>query len=430
MVILTLPTGYYLAGAAAAVALTALAGAVAPRLRGPRARRLVEHPVLVPRAVSSWLAALALWALVAIGFLGSRDPLHNPLVLVVWTLFWVGLPLACIFLGNLFRPLNPWVGPVATLRRLLGRTGSIGLSRLGHWPAVAGLFAFAWFEIVSLAPADPAVLARAVAGYWFLVLVLGVLEGEDWLDRGETFGVYFGLIGRIAPLWHETAAGRTRLMAALPGTQILAMPPLTASAAAFVTLALAAVSFDGLSETFWWLARIGVNPLEFPGRSAVQGVNTLGLVAIWALVAASILGAIALGRRMAGGTAPFRQEAGPWMLSFLPIAAGYHVAHYLVALLTDGQYAIVALGDPFDRGWNPLGLPQNWVSFAMLADPGSVQAIWNAQFAAILGAHLLAVLIGLRMAAPARPLAHAPMTVLMVLYTIFGLWLLSTATGA
>jgi hypothetical protein len=173
-----------------------------------------------------------------------------------------------------------------------------------------------------------------------------------------------------------------------------------------------------------------VNPLEFPGRSAVQGVNTAGLLATWALVAASILGAIALGRRLAGRTAPFWHDAGPWMMSFLPIAAGYHVAHYLVALLTDGQYAIVALGDPLARGWNPFGLSANWVSFGMLAEEGSVRAIWNAQFAAILGAHLMAVILGLKMAAPARPLAHAPMTALMVLYTVFGLWLLSTATGA
>jgi hypothetical protein len=279
MVILTLPTGYYLAGAAAAVALTALVGALAPRLPAARPHLLIERRVLVPRALGSWAAFLVLWVLVAVGFWGSRDPLHNLLVLAVWTLLWVGLTLACVFLGNLWRPINPWVGPVRTARRVLGRTGGIGLARLGHWPAVAGMFAFAWFEIVSLSPTYPAVLARAVAGYWALVFALAVAEGEEWLERGEAFSVYFGLIGRIAPLWHETQGRRTRLMAGLPGTQVLALPPLTPSGAAFVTLALAAVSFDGLSGTFWWLARIAVNPLEFPGRSAVQGVNTAGLLA-------------------------------------------------------------------------------------------------------------------------------------------------------
>ena len=37
-----------------------------------------------------------------------------------------------------------------------------------------------------------------------------------------------------------------------------------------------------------------------------------------------------------------------------------------MALLTDGQYAIAALNDPFGRGWSLLGLPHHWVSFGFL----------------------------------------------------------------
>ena len=40
----------------------------------------------------------------------------------------------------------------------------------------------------------------------------------------------------------------------------------------------------------------------------------------------------------------------------------------------------------------------------------------------------LAVLLSLRLAGRGR-VAHLPMTALMVLYTVFGLWLLSTATA-
>ena len=58
-------------------------------------------------------------------------------------------------------------------------------------------------------------------------------------------------------------------MAGPPGAQILRAPPLAPGEAAFVALAIASVSFDGLAATFWWLARLGINPLEFPGRSAV-----------------------------------------------------------------------------------------------------------------------------------------------------------------
>ena len=429
MVILTLPTGRTIAGAGMAVALTAAVGFLVPRLPAPRPVRLLERRRLLPEGVPSWIACILLLALVATGFAGDRDPLANPLTLTVWILFWVGLSLLCLVFGNLFRPVDPWTGPVRFLRRRLGLRGRLGLARFATWPACIGYLAFAWFEIVSPAPSDPAVLARAVLGYWLVILVLAVLEGEDWLATGEAFSVYFAMVGRIAPFWTEADGTRVRHFAGLPGTQILAMAPLAPSAAAFVALVLASVSFDGLAETFRWLGFIGANPLEFPGRSAVVVPNTLGLLAAWPLTLALILGAVALGRGLARRSGPFWDEAGPWMLSFLPIASGYHAAHYLVALLTDGQYAVAALDDPLGRGWNLLGLPHHWVSFGFLADPASVAAIWSAQVALILGAHVLAVLLGLRLAAGSA-LYHLPMTVLMVLYTVFGLWLLSTATGA
>ena len=141
------------------------------------------------RVIDAADLALPCGNVIACGFRGSRDPLANPLPLAIWTGLWVGLSLACLFLGNLWRPLNPWTGPAATLRRRLGRTGRIGLARLGAWPAALGLLAFAWFEIVSRAPADPAVLARTALAYWLVILAAAVLEGEDWLERGEAFTV-------------------------------------------------------------------------------------------------------------------------------------------------------------------------------------------------------------------------------------------------
>jgi len=426
MVILALPTGRYMLGAALAVALTALAGLLAPRLPGPRPVALARVPAL-PRHAGSWAAAIAALGLVAIGVLGPRDPLGNLLSLTVWTFLAVGLALASMALGNLWAAIDPWSGPATLLRRRLGLTGSVGLARLGHLPAIVGLFGLAWFEIVAPAPDDPAVLARVVLGYWLLYLALATAEGPAWLATGEALSLWFGFVARIAPLWRRPADGR--LMLGPPGAQILAMPPLGPGAIGFVTLMLAAVGFDGLRATFWWLGRIGVNPLEFPGRSAVVGVNTLGLAAAWALTAASILGAVALGRRLAPAPGRFRDEAGPALLAFLPIAAGYHAAHCLVALLGNGQYLVAALDDPLGRGWSLLGLPHHWVSFGFASDPASVAAIWNAQFALILGAHLLAVLLGLRLAGPRPRLAHLPMTALMVAYTVFGLWLLSAATG-
>ncbi len=451
-VILTLPTGRYIWGAAAVVAATALIAAVARRLPRLTAQILLERRVLLPVTVTSYASFLVFAGLLALGLWGATDPMHNLMTLVFWTGIWVALPLASLVLGNLWRPVNPWTGPVRLTRLLLGRTGGIGLARAGYWPAVAGLFGFTWFMLVSLSPEDPRVLAQTAGVYFAVIFVLAVLEGEDWLNRGEFLTVYFTALSRIAPLWLERAdeanappsplAGegwgggaahpsrdvtpattRVRLMVGWPGAQVLRLAPLPPSAVAFVTLALAALTFDGLHVTFWWLGLIGENPLEFTGRSAVQGVNTLGLLVVWALTAAAILGAIRLGGRAL--------RTGPAALSFLAIAAGYHGAHYLTILLTTGQYAVFALNDPWFRGDALLGLPPFYVSMGFLTDPGAVLAIWNTQFAAILLAHVLAVILAFRLAGPDAPArAHLPLSLLMIGYTVLGLWLMSAPAGA
>ena len=423
-VILTLPTGHYITGAALTVAITAAMGAMADRLPTMGAVPVLERRLWVPVSVSSYLAFLGFLGLILVGFLGPTDPMHNLMTLIFWTGIWIALPLGSMLLGNLWRPINPWVAPIRMARVLLGRTVGIGLARLGHLPAIAGYAGFVWFQMISMSPDDPATLAAVAMAYWLVIFALGVLEGEDWLDRGEFLTVLMGYVAKVSPLWLETKGPRVTLMRGWPGTQILTMAPLTRSACAFVTLALAALTFDGLMETFWWQGLIGQNPLEPVGRSAVMGVNTFGLIAVWALTAATIWGVIRAGRMMAGA----RFAAGPVMLSFLAIAAGYHAAHYLVMLLTAGQYTLAALNDPLFRGDDFLGLPPFYVSFGFLTDTRLMPLIYGLQFAAILGAHIVAVLLALRLTGPGtRALAHLPMTALMVGYTVLGLWLLSTA---
>ena len=114
---------------------------------------------------------------------GTRDPLANPLPLAVWVLWWVGFTLAQAAFGDLWRWVNPWTG----LHCLIGAGARFTLpARLGYWPAVAGLLAFGWFELVYIAPDDPARLARAVAAYWAVTFAGMILFGaEAWLGRGR-----------------------------------------------------------------------------------------------------------------------------------------------------------------------------------------------------------------------------------------------------
>lgn len=425
-VILTLPTGHYITGAGLTVLITALLGAISSRLPSLQAHALQEGLDRLPRIVPTYISFLGFVVVVLAGMLGPNDPMHNLLTLVFWTGVWIALPLLSMLLGNLWWGLTPFYAPVRVTRALLGWRGSIGLSRLGHWPAVIGMAGFSWFQIVSLSPSDPETLLRVTLIYYLAVLVLGVMEGEDWLDQGEFLTVFFRMVSRIAPFWRERSAGRVTTFVGWPGAQVLRMAPLSLSEIAFVTVALGALSFEGLSETFFWLGLIGENPLEFTGRSAVTGINTLGLVGAWILTGFSLWVVLVLGRRWGGK----RFAAGPLMLSFLAIAAGYHTAHFFVTLLTSAQYTLFALNDPLFRGDALLGLPPFYVSLGFLSDPGVMTLLYSVQFGAILGAHLLAVVLAIKLVGPhTRALAHLPMTVLMVGYTVFGLWLLSTARG-
>ena len=201
-------------------------------------------------------------------------------------------------------------------------------------------------------------------------------------------------------------------------------------------LALASVSFDGFSKTFFWLGANGINPLDFPGRSALTGINTVGLLATFAVLSAAFFAAIALGEVLVGKRGSFLPAAGLMVWSIVPIALAYHFSHYLTALLVNGQYAMIAISDPFARGWDLFGTARMHAGAGVVMGHEAAWVIWNFQAAAIVGGHVLAVLVAHALAFRLHPspraatLSQLPLTVLMVAYTVFGLWLLSTPTAA
>jgi len=150
------------------------------------------------------------------------------------------------------------------------------------------------------------------------------------------------------------------------------------------------------------------------------------------LLAAGYALAVMTGRTLAGKRVAAGLSLRALVVSIIPIAFGYHLAHYLPNLIIDTQYALRALGDPFALGWNLLGLRDLHVQAAFLSDHASVAVIWNVQVAAIVGAHGVAVITAHAIAAElgherrAALRSQAPMAVLMVGYTVLGLWLLST----
>lgn len=435
--VLLLPTQHYLAGGAIAVAASFLALMLLPPepfARVMERRKLLFRLPFDGRTAASTLSFLVFAALVYAGLHGSRDPLANPLPLVIWTLLWVGLTLLHGAFGNLWAWLNPWYG----LWRLLVRLG-VRESGYAELPAVAGykpalflFFCFAWFELIHVAPEDPAILTAAVTVYWLFTFFGCVLFGyEAWTERMEFLSIFLRMIAQISPFTAKPYENSNTIWLGWPGNKLIRAKPLPLSGVAFLLLVLSSVSFDGFMHTFTWLSLIGINPLEFPGRSVVVFPNSIGLVAMFVLLAGLFFVAVRTGEWLAGNR-DWQKAAGLLIWSIVPIALAYHFAHYLTALLVDGQYAIASFSDPFFLGWDLFGTAIRHVQAGIVLGSDAAWYIWNAQAAAIIGGHVLAVLlshlIAWRLHRSARKvlLSQIPMALLMIGYTIFGLWLLST----
>lgn len=429
--VLLLPTGAYTAAGVAAVVLTVVALFLVPdRL----VRSLFAFRPLAPRRapepgpVPSLLAFVLLAALVALGISGPRDPLSNLMPLMFWTIGWVGLVSLSGVLGNLWIWLNPWTG----LYRLIGpdwRQRPVPRS-WGQWPAVLMLIGFTAFLLADVAPDDPARLALFAALYWIVMMAGYLLCGPSWMAQVELGHAICGAYGRLAAWRRAEPAGIGG-----PGWQVIAIPALPAAGVFALTL-LAAGSFDGINETFWWLGLIGVNPLEFPGRSAVIGPTLLGLLAAVAVLLVLFGATVWAGQKLGRSDRGFTEVYGQLALSLLPIALVYHIAHYLPSFLVSIQYVWAALSDPLGIGADLLGIEPFNVTTGFFNRLDTVRLIWLSQAGLVVLGHVWSVLLSHRIAldlfAGGRraALATLPLSLFMIAYTFLGLWLLATPKGA
>jgi hypothetical protein len=397
--VLLLPTGNIIAAGAIAVAVSfaALLLVKDSWFKGVFSCEIVLGRLPLPHVrVVSFAAALLFVALIWIGMNGSRDPLENLLTLTVWVLWWVVIVLLHPVIGNLWAWLNPFSWVDAKPR----------FSFPAYVPALIIFAVFAWFQLVSPSPEDPAVLAKAVAAYLVIGFAGVLLFGtEAWLAKGDPFAIFMRLLAAAAPFYRDDDG---IVCLRLPGSGLARLEPLPVAGVLFVLLTLASVSFDGFANTFTWLSWGGINPLDHPGRTALMGHNTLGLVGSFALL--SILYALACFGSW--------QLAGRFVYSLIPISIAFHFAHYLTDLLVNGQYLLVALG-----------LQQSLPTASFLNTASGAFTIYSVQTIAIVAGHVVGVAIGHLIAielAPESPFRREwPLAVLMVAYTAFGLWTLS-----
>lgn len=429
---------FYWAGAIVLVVSFVLLGALwqRPVLARRSAGRLLRRPSpgsigLARRVVQ--LVSLLLFVLVWLAALfGDTDPFSNLAPTWIYIAFWLGVPLLSVLFGDVWRALSPWRAIADVSVWVIERTGRRATplaeypERLGRWPAAVTLGAFAALELAYSDPSSPRALAFAIALYTYVALFGMMSFGREcWCTRGEGFAVAFSYFALIAPF--EIEAGRLRLR--WPFAGLARSEPLPGSIAV-VAVMLGSVMFDGFSRSSWWqdlLAKIeGPYLISRPGVAEllVTATNVAGL-----LIAAALVGlAFRAACSAAGLLVDSPRDLGPeFVLSLVPIAFAYLVAHYFSLFVVQGQFLIPLVSDPFGQGRDLLGT----VDYSPDLVPFSPNTVWYVQAGALVVGHVVALAIAHDRAVTifverrAALRSQLPMLALMVLYTVGGLWILS-----
>ncbi|MBC7644194.1 MAG: hypothetical protein H7123_03640 [Thermoleophilia bacterium] len=400
----------------------------------PALSNAVLSPITRRAAAALVLACFVLVVVAALG--GTVDGGDNIAPTIVFLHWWIGIPVASALLGDVVRRTIPW----ATIARL-GGIGDEPVVRTrsdpGYWPAAVTLLTFSWLELVYPTAAHVRMIGVLAVTYLVVTVAAMVVRGvEGWLDGGELFATYGSTIARLS-IWECRTQG--------DGSQRLGLrPPLIGALqlrprpglAAFTTLLIGTVSYDGLSRTHWWTLRVA----DATARLSSHGISSVAaryIFGTFGLVAMSLFawGAFELAAWLAGrlggfGGSPhpvYGRPAAAFAPTLVPIALAYVVAHYFTYFWFGGQTIIPLASDPLGRGWNLFGTLDYTIDFSTIR----ANTVWYVQVGAIVIGHVAGLALAHDRALELAPnyrratISQLAMLALMVLYTVGGLYFLS-----
>jgi hypothetical protein len=198
-----------------------------------------------------------------------------------------------------------------------------------------------------------------------------------------------------------------------------------------VAVLLGSTSFDGFSRTTIWQDRMSdvrerlVDASTWRIDLTLSLVNVAGLAAFVLFVAFAYLAVVWVAARLVGR--PPAVLVPEFLLSLVPIAFAYMLAHYFSLFLIQGQYLIPLASDPLGRGWNVFGTA-GFDPNLTIVTPNTV---WYVQWLGLVVGHVAGLAVAHDRAVALFPRredalrSQIPMLVLMVLFTVGGLWLLN-----
>jgi len=416
----TIPTWLYLLSGGAVVGVSALlAGVVTDR------RLLAQVQAWGPeRAVPAvlWrlrplgpIGGVALAAVVLHqGWTGPQLALVNPAVAIAFVGVRALVPIIAMTAGDVWR----WLDPV----QLVGTRGAAPAG--DRWPAV-GVYALAvWLETTAGVTDSPRRLAVAVAVYLLAGVVITRVWGYPvWHHRVDPVAAVSTLFARVAPLRLDAEGLRLRL----PGVGTVAGVPRDDADAPLRPGELGLVLFMVFELTYSGFIN------SAPGTEAIGAVVGWGLPPLVVYLGLFVLGAALTGGGYATAAVVahrrIRTTYSPAMLALVfgptlvAIAAGYHLAHYLLFAVTASPLLMAAVTAPLTPLSNPV----------VLAPPAWTQAV---PAVTVLGGHVIAVGAAHTSGFNAFPLRYTaiavqvPFVAVMVGYTMLSLWLVTVPTAA
>ncbi len=436
-----LPIPVWLFSWTAAIVLVVSFVALSSLWRTPQLQE--QHPRTLVRLSPAveWLGSLAgvgLFVLVLYsGFEGAQVGAANFSVTFIYVIFWVGLPVASVLFGDVFRALSPWRTCARILAagiRAVRPDATAPILRypkwLGMWPAVAGIVGFAWLELVyPLALRDqPSTLAALSLAYFLVMLVGMTLFGvRQWGEQADGFGVYFGLLSKLSAIG-RAENGALYLRRPLSAVTGLTIRPGTV---VFICTLIGTTTFDGFSNGGIWrnnepsLESV-FSSLGFSATPATELTYSVGLVFCILLILAVYRVGI-LGVRSVSDLYDAEKLTRTFVHTLVPIAFAYVLAHYFSLLLWQGQAILPLASDPLGNGANILGTAGYQIDYHVISYAG----IWYVQVAALLAGHVAGLTLAHDRALtlyrnPAQAVrSQYWMLAVMVAFTSFGLWLLS-----
>jgi len=381
--------------------------------------RLPGVPTIRRRAArfGRLLALTTLGFIVYVGYTGPQLPTASLTILVTFVGVRGGLPVVAYLIGNPWSAINPW----RALTTFLPTHTIEYPDSFARWPAVVGVLALVWVEVIFPVSTVPRVLATAILGYSLYTVTGAIVFGSDaWFEHADPLAVLFRFYGAVAPIQVRDESFEV----SLPGNDLADSDVVTdESDVAFIIALVWELTYSGFITT-----TAGAQTITAVVESPLSGLLPAVPVAVIAYTILFVTGYVVFlaaywyagtaARRLTNTYVTGRSIAIRFAPPLLAIAAGYHLAHYAGLVVSLSPALTMAAVSPLTPPANPLVLaPPGWftglsIGFVLV---GHLLAIWEAHASAydLFPSRLVAIR------------SQYPFILVMIGYTIISLWILS-----